>query len=276
MVDCSIKKLALLILIVATCIEIAFLLSMVTYWRLLREELLEDKQQQQQLCYSLDRIFTNSDDKDTCPEGLKINRKHDTKTCCGNLDLILDNLVTKVVSEKYNSDANPELPSLDLKLDQCNVTRMKPPMVKLVELARDKNPEGNSSKIFWNPNIQMYATSGLTYMPDEGTVCVLKTGYYFIHSQLKVKVVSTNDTDYDVRDIFTHNVHLIPIEKDTSSIILEDRNSQCEMASKESEITSAVGGVFWLEQEDRLYVATSHPTRLVQRDNCIVFSMHSL
>ncbi|XP_053403935.1 uncharacterized protein LOC123554635 [Mercenaria mercenaria] len=274
--DFSVKKLTLLILVVATCIELALLLSMVIYWRLSREELPEDKKQQQQLCYRSDRFPTHSDHISICPRGLEMNMKNDTKTCCGNSDLILDNLVTKALSEKYNSDVNPELPSLDLELDQCNVTRIKPPMVKLIGLAGDINPvkQSNSSKIFWNSNIQTYATSGLTYKSDEGTICVGKAGYYFIHSQLKVKVISTNDTDDDVRDIFTHNVRLI--KKDTSSIILEDRKSQCEMASKESEITSAVGGVFWLEQKDRLYVATSHPKRIVQRDNCIVFSMHSL
>ncbi|XP_053404975.1 uncharacterized protein LOC123554621 [Mercenaria mercenaria] len=271
------KKRTLVGLISTTFIQLALLLSMIIYWRILREEPPEDKKQQQQLCYNLGRFFTSSD-KDTCPVGLKMNMKNDTKTCCGNSDLIFGNLVTMAVSEKYNSDANPELPSLDLKLDHCNKTRMKPPMIKLFGLACDKNQveEGNSSKIFWNSNIQTYATSSLTYISDEGTTYVGKAGYYFVHSQIKVKVISKNDTDDDVRDIFTHSVHLIPSEKNTSSTILEDIKSKCEMASKESELTSVVGGVFRLKQEDKLYVATSHHKSLVQRDNCIVFSMYRL
>ncbi|XP_053391914.1 uncharacterized protein LOC128554644 [Mercenaria mercenaria] len=276
MVDASLKKLTLLILIIATCIEMISLFSMVIFWRLSREQLPEDKQQQQQLCYSLDRFLTYSDDTNICPGSLEMNIKNDTKTCCGNFDVILDNLVTKALSEKYNSDANPEFSTLDLKLDQCKVTSKKQPMMKLLGLARDKNLVNNSSKIFWNPNIQTYATSGLTYISEEGTICVGKAGYYFVHSQIKVKVISTTDNDDEVDGIFTHNVHLTHTNNNTSSTILEDTKSQCEMASKESELTSAVGGVFWLEQEDRLYVATSHPIRLVQGNNCIVFSMYRL
>ncbi|XP_053403820.1 tumor necrosis factor ligand superfamily member 6-like isoform X1 [Mercenaria mercenaria] len=255
------------------------LLTLVGYWRVLREDIMSPRQQQ--MCLPLHR-FTLADDEEAnkqCPGRLKkkLSKKKNSNICCGTWSDVFDKLSTKVVMEKYNSDANPEMSSLNLTNYKCEATNKKQPKAHLVDISEDKKPVsvGMSSKLLWNTDPPSYANSGLRHSKDDGTIYVEKTGHYYISSQLKTRIAEANDTDETLDSIFRHYVHLIR-NKGAEGVILEDAKSQCEMASDVSESTSVLGAVFHLEDGDRLYVSTSHPQNIISDKHNNYFSVFSL
>ncbi|XP_053390511.1 uncharacterized protein LOC128553393 isoform X2 [Mercenaria mercenaria] len=231
------------------------LIVLVGHWRVLREDIMSPRQQQ--MCLALHKIALADGDEanEQCPGRLKkmLDKKKKTSICCGTWSDVLDKLSNKVVTEKYNSDANPEMSSLNLTNYKCKESDKKQPKANLVDLSHDKKPVpvGMSSKLLWNTDPPSYANSGLRYSKDDGTIYVEKTGHYYISSQLKTRIAKANDTDETLVSIFRHYVHLIR-NKGTEGVILEDAKSQCEMASVVSESTSVLGAVFHLEDGDRL------------------------
>ncbi|XP_053403941.1 uncharacterized protein LOC128558484 isoform X1 [Mercenaria mercenaria] len=272
----KVKGCFLLILISTTVGEMVALLALVGHWRVLREDIMSPTQQQ--MCLPLHR-FALADDEEAnkqCPS--RLNKKKNSNICCGTLSDVLDKVSDKVVMEKYNSDANPEMSSLNLTDNKCNESDKKPPKAHLVDLSHDKKPVslGMSSKLLWNTDPPSYANSGLKHLKEEGTIYVEKPGHYYISSQLKTKIAKTNDTDATSDSTFRHYVHLISSKGTEGVVILEGAQSQCEMASDVSESTSVLGSVFRLEHGDRLYVATSHPQNIVSGPQNNYFSIHSI
>lgn len=137
-------------------------------------------------------------------------------------------------------------------------------------------PVGSSSKIFWSSKSPSFVKAGLTHLIDDGTVYVNTGGHYFIFSQIKLQLENVDDKDYAERREFRHYVYLISEKEGTSSTLLEDVRTPCEITTESSELTSGVGAVFKLEAGDRLYVATSHPERLVPDPTNNFFTIHSL
>ncbi|XP_045200945.2 tumor necrosis factor ligand superfamily member 6-like [Mercenaria mercenaria] len=275
----QVKRYFLFILICTTIGEMVTLLGLVGHWRVLREDIMSPRQQQ--MCLPLHR-FTLVDDEeanDQCPGRLKkrLDKKKKLIICCGTLSDVLDKLSNKVVMEKYNSDANPEMSLLNLTNYKCEATNKKQPKAHLVDISEDKKPVsvGMSSKLLWNTDPPSYANLGLRYSKDDGTIYIEKTGHYYISSQLKTKIAKANDTDETLDSIFRHYVYLIKSEG-TVGVILEDAKSQCEMVSDVSESTSVLGAVFHLEDGDRLYVSTSHPQNIISDKHNNYFSVFSL
>ncbi|XP_045200832.2 uncharacterized protein LOC123554636 [Mercenaria mercenaria] len=167
--------------------------------------------------------------------------------------------------------------NLNLTNYNCGVNKGKQPVAKLVGLSTDRKPvpDGMSFKIFWNSHSPSHALSGLKHIHHDGTVYVDQTGFYYIFSQIKIKLTQKNATDHTNDQIVRHSVHLNS-HKGNGVTLLEDATSQCDIMTEESEATSIIGGVFKLETGDNVYVATSHPDRLSADLYNSHFSIHSI
>lgn len=228
------------------------------------------------VCFEMEKFVSEERPKEVCPEVLKSATRKNKTVCCGPTSLVLDNLILKTVSERYDSDTNPELLVPDLTAFNCDVIKSTPPIVKLVGISDMNNPAlvGTASKIFWNSISPTQPTSGLKYQQDDGMIHVKTSGLYFVSSQIKLQLEPINSTEDNI-NTFGHSVQLISND-DIVSTVLESLKTRCEIASEKSEFTSSVGAVFRLNAGERLYVATSHPRRLVTNDKASFFNIHGI
>ncbi|XP_053391143.1 uncharacterized protein LOC123554629 [Mercenaria mercenaria] len=257
------------VLVCATVGELVVLMSLVIYWRVVRYERMAP--QQQEMCLPQNKFHSKG-----CTDGLKEDFKEakNVTMCCGNSSYVLDKLVSKVASDRYNSNTNPETSELNLTDYNCIETKEKKPVAKLVGLATDRKhvQVGTNFKLSWNSLSPSYAVKGLTHLPDDGTIYVEQTGFYYVFSQIKMKLdQSMTKPDHTMK----HYIHLIS-NKGTGTTLLENARPQCKLVELESEVTSVIGAVFKLETGDRLYVATSHPEHLISDYNNNYFSIHSV
>lgn len=269
-----VRKFLLLALMVITLALLLVLLSVVGYWRAVRFELTEDKQQE--LCLKRES-FILLEDGQRCPDGLRMdsNKRENTSQCCGKAGFVLDGLVSKALSDRYDSNMNPEMTYVNLTEFNCKEVS-KPQVTKLVGLNKTKQPVlvGETSKVFWNPQNASHTHTSLKYLTDDGTLCVDKSGLYFISSKMNIRFKNISDTHQ--QQTFKHYVHLISNKKGTITILLEDARSMCDTVTYPTEVTSLLGALFKLEKGDRMYVATSHPQYLSYEDSNSFFSIHEM
>lgn len=258
---------------VLTCVLLVILLAIVIVWRKERTEIVAPKQPT--LCYGLDK-FVSVKATETCPQGLKTHVIGEKTVCCGIASYILDNLIVEAVSERYDSEANPEFLALNLTDFYCDAVKTRTPVIKIVGISNKTKSASvvEPSKIYWNSSIPSHSTSSLKYFHDDGTIHVTSSGYYFVTSLIRFKLAPSNTTDDVTETTFRHSLKLISNGGKTSTI-LENVKSRCEMASEISEFTSNVGAVFNLKAGERLYVATSHPHILAEDEHSYI-SVHGI
>lgn len=270
----NLQKCRLLALTVFTLILLPVLLSVVGYWRALRIERMEDKQQE--LCFNIES-FVKAEDGQRCPDGLRMdsNKIKNAIQCCGKAGLVLDGLVSRALSDRYDSNMNPEMTYVNLTEFNCKEVS-KPQVTKLVGLNKTKQPVlvGETSKVFWNPQNASHTHTSLKYLTDDGTLYVDKSGLYFISSKINIRFKNISDTHQ--LQTFKHYVYLISNKKGTITILLEDARSMCDTVTYPTEVTSFLGALFKLEKGDRMYVATSHPQYLSYEDSNSFFSIHEM
>ncbi|XP_053403938.1 tumor necrosis factor ligand superfamily member 10-like isoform X3 [Mercenaria mercenaria] len=226
------------VLICLTTINITILPALVMYWRTLRAVKVEPT-----FCYSEDDLSSANGNPDLLKQLIVLNDKNtDRNKHCGKLSDVLNKFVTQITANKYNSNAFPV--------------------------------RGQTTKVFW----ELSSNSGniVRHVQEDGSIYVQKTGKYYISSQLTIKVENStmpfDQNDQTVR----HVVHMISFKEGTEKILLEHVRSMCEMADEHAEMTSNVEAIFHLEENDRIYVTTSHPYYIVSGSGSSHFSVHKV
>ncbi|XP_045202074.2 tumor necrosis factor-like isoform X2 [Mercenaria mercenaria] len=267
------EKCLFMVLIITTCIELLTLLTLVLYWRVMRQSLLTPTRQQ--LCFK--QKFTTAKEMKDCPLGMMMKIENRPGLCCGNADVVFNSFVSKSVSEKFNDNANPETTTLDLSGFNCEAVKPNPVTLHLLGIAPDTKPVpvGTSSKIFWNAPVVSDVKPGFKYLVNDGTIYLERSGFYFVTSQVKMMFGNMNSTVDAVDDIFGHYVNLIS-KRGVGYTLVGNAKSRCKTIQEESEYTSIVGAVFKLQKGDRIYVAISQPQHLAQDQSKSFFSIYSI
>ncbi|XP_053403937.1 uncharacterized protein LOC123554624 isoform X2 [Mercenaria mercenaria] len=259
------------VLICLTTINITILPALVMYWRTLRAVKVEPT-----FCYSEDDLSSANGNPDLLKQLIVLNDKNtDRNKHCGKLSDVLNKFVTQITANKYNSNAFPEYIPLNLEKCNCSKTRREEDKIHLKQVASYAKPvRGQTTKVFW----ELSSNSGniVRHVQEDGSIYVQKTGKYYISSQLTIKVENStmpfDQNDQTVR----HVVHMISFKEGTEKILLEHVRSMCEMADEHAEMTSNVEAIFHLEENDRIYVTTSHPYYIVSGSGSSHFSVHKV
>ncbi|XP_053391906.1 tumor necrosis factor-like [Mercenaria mercenaria] len=221
--------------------------------------------------------FIKAKKMNSCPVGMLKKIEKMTELCCGNADVVLHSLVTKSVSEKFNENANPETPTLDLSGFNCEAVKSNTTTLHLLGIAPDTKPvpTGTSAKIFWNTPVVSVMKPGFKYLVNDGTIYLERSGFYFVTSQVKMMFGNMNSTVDAVDDIFGHYVNLIS-NRGVGYTLVGNAKSRCKTIQEESEFTSIVGAVFKLQKGDRIYAAISQPQHLAHDQSKSFFSIYSI
>lgn len=184
---------------------------------------------------------------------------------CGFASVVLQRIAEKRVVEKYDSNLSPEFTNVNLTDFGCVQSQEKNSVLKLQDVTSYAKPvQGKATKLFWR-SVPITANSFL-YLEKEGAVFIRKTGRYFVSSLLTFKMgnVNRNKTIGGREELtFRHFVNLISFGRRLERTLLETVTSSCNMAAEVSEQTITSEAVFDLEENDRIFVATSHPGDLI-------------
>lgn len=124
----------------------------------------------------------------------------------------------------------------------------------------------------------MTAVPELMHLEEEGSVYIKEAGQYYVSSQLTLKTESISKSNTTGNsDVSTkHIVYAISYEKGEQVTLMESARSPCEITAESSEQTSHMAAVFRLQENDRIFVATSHPHSLVNGQGRNYFTVHSV
>lgn len=254
-----VQKTIVFILMVLVVTQLISLLVLVVHWSCKRN--LQVVPKQQEICFAKGSLVL-PDQSESDLDGLTpiFDEEKNATTYCSSTSEILSRVVNKTVKERYNNDANPELHERMQK--KCNTNNSGTEVAHLHEIASYATPvEGKPTKIYWkHENLN---TSSLEHLKEDGTIHVKRTGLYFISSQLTLWVDhNTDSTDVAIGDDVVHHYVQI-ISGGVEKVLLESTMSECEIIGEESQKTSKIEAVFQLRDNDRIFVASSHPYKLV-------------
>lgn len=136
--------------------------------------------------------------------------------------------------------------------------------------------EGKPTKLYWKREEgQSSHFSRLEHLEQEGTIHVKQSDFYLISSMITIWL--ENDTVDSVLNnnevVMRHFVKVISVEGG-EKVLLENAVSKCDIAAVESQKSSMMEAVFWLEENEKLFVASSHPHKLICADQKNNFFIH--
>lgn len=253
-------------LIVAAGVLCITLIGLTLAWRDNRLRTRDLMQTQPKRCCSCQDLKT----KPETDEVLKaFERQGPNQTeCCGDAGIILDRLLDKVLQERYHSRVSSRY-VLD---GPCHSDISETPAANLVDIQReDLHIKANidSYLIMMQNTVPSFVRGGLIYR--DGMIEITTSGYYYIYSQLKLQMNSTNTEG----PLFNHYVLQESSKAGTLKVILENTETPCETREPSVETTSSVGAVFQLNKNDKVCVTTSNPQYL-QRGHSNVFSIQMI
>jgi hypothetical protein len=118
----------------------------------------------------------------------------------------------------------------------------------------------------------------MKYIQEEGAVYIKQSGYYFVSSLLTVRAnsMASTDTVTGSEDSISHVVNVKHKKDGTERILLEHVKFMCELSFGHAEWSSIIGAPFYLNEQDKVYVATSHPYNIVSGHSNSYLSIHTI
>lgn len=216
---------------------------------------------ERQMCYPIDKLVSDAEPYDDLNELTQNFDEQSNRTLCGYTSEIIQKMVKKIVADRYNSDANPELTYRESVVKKCKRPSTHTDILHLTEIASYASPDnGKPTKLFWK---EVESKTNLTHNEKEGVIIIIQKGLYFISSRLTIWMETHTESAESDDTIFRHFVKLVSYNNSTEDILLENAMTKCDIMTAESQKTSQMEAVFKLEPNDTIYVAYSHPHKLV-------------
>ncbi|XP_060601379.1 uncharacterized protein LOC132754718 isoform X2 [Ruditapes philippinarum] len=259
-------KCTLTTLVAVAIVNMSVLLPLVVHLHLLRQHKIESVWCSQGNHDLLDQLMvkTNKD------------MKQYRNNACGKLSDMLQKVVN--LNKSYNSDTGPEpeFHGLDITTLNCTVSEKVESTLYLYNVLSHAKPvPGKNTKVYWGP-ITYLITHHMKY--EEGTIYIKQSGYYFVLSLLTVRVhnMKSVDTVINFGDETRHVVNVIQHTDGTERVLLQNVKTTCVLSFDNGEWSSNIGAPFYLNEQDRVYVATSHPYNIVSGHSNSYLSIHTI
>ncbi|XP_060567902.1 uncharacterized protein LOC132726585 [Ruditapes philippinarum] len=252
------KPRILQVLINLVVLDLLALISLVVYWRLLRGKLIEPR-----ICFSekdLNSIHKNYDSlKRLFDEEVK---SKDTDQYCVKISDILSNYINKTITDRYDSNINPEYSALDLGVVNCFVNNEEADQLHLRQISSHSKPvPGRKTKVYWGSEV--YSGNKVSHAANDGEIHIKRTGKYFISLMMTTRFENSTELNENIDQTVSHVVNCVSNKNGSLITLLEHVESVCEMSVEHADRTSNIGAVFHLEEHDRIFAATSDPYNIV-------------
>ncbi|XP_060603148.1 uncharacterized protein LOC132756168 [Ruditapes philippinarum] len=132
---------------------------------------------------------------------------------------------------------------------------------------------GQNSNIFWKSDLRV--GSDVQYLDEERAISIKKSGHYFINVQLTIRM-NVGSCSENVDKLVKLQVIRVPVKQRSELIIVENVHSVCQIPDEQSEQSINVGAAFQLKENDKFYVAFSHPNLLSTGHERDHFSIHAI
>ncbi|XP_060601381.1 uncharacterized protein LOC132754719 isoform X2 [Ruditapes philippinarum] len=267
-------KCTLTTLVAIAIVNISVLLPLVVHWRLLRQHKVESE-----WCSTLD--ITSQGNPDLLGQFIvETDKTTDRNKTCGKLSTMLQAVVNLTIHDSYDSDAcpEPEMLTFGIKAFNCTASRKVESTCYLDNVSSHAKPvPGKTTKLYWQPTTGMF-THHLKYVQEEGAIYIKQSGYYFVASLLTVRAnnMTSTDTVTGFEDKMSHFVNVIHHKDGPERVLLEHVKFMCELSFGHAEWSSNIGAPFYLNEQERIYVATSHPYNIVSGHRNNYLSIHTI
>ncbi|XP_053404023.1 tumor necrosis factor ligand superfamily member 14-like [Mercenaria mercenaria] len=251
-------------LIILNVLLLAALLSLVIGWREYRKKSLTPHEQT--VCQNCTEIGLDGKELPKEMAG-KITRDMTGNStewiCCGYTSDVLNWMVTKAIHDRGTSVKSSLYPLIS---KECKKTTQAKPSAQVNGISVSEMAKEQTDVIQWNTTESSFMGEGITY--KNGRLTIKQPGYYYIFSQIKLKNIPLS---YSTSDVFAsetlpnhwnHYIFHVSSENGKEQKILESSRSRCEMPNSGDETTSSFGAVFYLAENDEVFVNTSHPQYL--------------
>ncbi|XP_060601384.1 uncharacterized protein LOC132754721 [Ruditapes philippinarum] len=273
---CNSKKLkcTLTTLVVIAVVSMSVLIPLVAHCRLLRQHTVESE-----WCSPLD--ITSQGNPDLLGQLIvKTDKNTDRNKICGKLSTMLKTVVDLNIHDSYDSDAcpEPEMLGLCIKAFNCTTSKKVESTLHLDDVSSHAKPvPGKNTKVYWSSFTDMI-THHMEFIQEEGVIYIKQSGYYFVSSLLTVRAnnMTTTDTVNNSEDAIRHVVNVIHHKDGAEQVLLEHVKFMCELSFGHAEWSSNIGAPFYLNEQDRVYLATSHPYNLVSGHSYNYLSIHTI
>jgi hypothetical protein len=128
-----------------------------------------------------------------------------------------------------------------------------------------------SSKIFWKSDIRF--GSDVQYIVEEGAISIKKSGHFFINVQLTIRMNVGSFSDNVDKLVRLQVIH---VKQRSELIIVENVHSVCQIPDEQNEQSTNVGTALQLKENEKIYVAFSHPNLLSSGNGRDHLSIHAL
>lgn len=214
----------------------------------------------------------------TCPT--TVTSLNDRGQCCGKVSDIIDELLS--VSIKKTFDEHYPSRNLSASTDSCKRKKRQQSVFNangfsVITVTSDKN-----APLIWATpeSISTNPESDFMYNND-GNVHVKETGNYFLHCQIMLfhrpppnmasNLHANSDNQVGRSITYTLLIKHFSYKEKTEKILLKSIKHLCGKPGQN--FTMSTGAVFFLEENDHVFVVTSHHNQIVQSDNDNRFSV---
>ncbi|XP_060601380.1 uncharacterized protein LOC132754719 isoform X1 [Ruditapes philippinarum] len=267
-------KCTLTILVAVAIVNMSVLLPLVVHLHLSRQNRVESE-----WCSVLD--VTSQGNPDLLGQLIvKTDKNTDRNKTCGKLSTMLKTVVNLNIHDSYDSDAcpEPEMLALGIKAFNCTASKKVESTLHLDDISSHAKPvPGKNTKVYWSRFTDMIIHH-MKYIQEEGVIYIKQSGYYFVSSLLTVRANSMTSTDTvnNSEVAIRHVVNVLHHKDGAKQVLLEHVNSMCELSFGYAEWSSNIGAPFYLNKQDRVYVATSHPYNIVSGHSKNYLSIHTI
>ncbi|XP_060555876.1 uncharacterized protein LOC132716589 [Ruditapes philippinarum] len=191
---------------------------------------------------------------------------------CVEASKAIDAIVSKMTQARYDKDANPEHNLSNLTMFNCEIEERNISKIQL-KFKGARLMSGESSKIFWKSDFRF--GRDVQYLDEEGAISIKKSGHYFINVQLTIRMNVGSFSENVDKFVKLQVIH-VPVKQRSELIIVENIHSVCQIPDEESEQSINVGASFKLKENEKIYVAFSHPNLLSMGNGSDHFSIHEI
>ncbi|KAK3609234.1 hypothetical protein CHS0354_009347 [Potamilus streckersoni] len=226
------------------------------------------------LCINCSQMEMNPAEEFEAFSNFSIRRDGSSKLCCSSKPADTAEIVARMVEKKRRITLSQGIvKDLPIICGRSDPDKGNTKIVGILPLA-SKNANQYMTKVMWNINsTASFLGSALTYI--NGSLRVLESAYYYIYSNLVYSQEWNNSTDAFRTFCQVLYRHTPMTETKYDTILMQSCNSMCLPSTVHAPCSgsSHMESVFFLRNEEEVYIRVSDPERLRESERNNMFGL---
>uniref|UniRef100_A0A194AN86 Putative tumor necrosis factor ligand superfamily member 10-like protein n=1 Tax=Pinctada fucata TaxID=50426 RepID=A0A194AN86_PINFU len=240
----------------------------------------------QEYCLPKKAISLQVDDDKTNFKNCTTRIEDGVEVCCMSTQEGLQQLVDLYVTRRYREDQVKNAPLHHCPMQSLTGSSKNQSAARVVGKIGSVPDLYGSSIVRWDSKSnKSFVNSRVSYDDNQGTFTVAKKGFYYIYSQVTFMEMNMNmsnspSSDLD-RSMYTSLCHFVYRKRPNMpdghhEKLLESSQSKCQLQTRQSNSTSYIGAVFYLDEEEQIMVKVTDPDKISGSEYSNYFGLHMI